>query len=255
MSYSISFLPPSQSRAASIARPHNGTQPTSTAGTSCQESRTYLNKLNEQQQALVKPLIARVEHWKGHCLCSFGKPLLQAKAMVSRIPVGGETHTHEITTRQYQIFLFSNILICCRKRSQPNAQGRDWTMKGRVFLRNIYDVQRTGGKPKGDGPSSQCTSYSRLRLVLYIQTLHCISATTAMTVPMISLSILPGLPYLADGLMCLKPSANAPLNREHWRKDLRIAISLYLHTIPLFPSTEAHPIPPYTRHRWKGILR
>lgn len=144
MSYSISFLPPSQSRAASIARPHNGTQPTSTAGTSCQESRTYLNKLNEQQQALVKPLIARVEHWKGHCLCSFGKPLLQAKAMVSRIPVGGETHTHEITTRQYQIFLFSNILICCRKRSQPNAQGRDWTMKGRVFLRNIYDVQRTG---------------------------------------------------------------------------------------------------------------
>lgn len=119
---------------------------------SCHESRAYLDKLSEQQKALVKPLIARVEHWKGHCLCSFGKPLLQAKVMVSRTPVSGGSHLEEPVTRQYQIFLFSNILICCRKRTQPNSRGKDWALKGRVFLRNIYNVEQTGD-------SKLCISY------------------------------------------------------------------------------------------------
>lgn len=148
MSYSISFLPPSQPRQSSVPRPRSATQSTLMAGSSCHESRTYLDKLNEQQQALVRPLIARVEHWKGHCLCSFGKPLLQAKTMISRTPPGGETSMNETSTRQYQVFLFSNILVCCRKRSRPNAQGKDWTLKGRVFLRNVYDVERVGGEFK-----------------------------------------------------------------------------------------------------------
>jgi len=156
MSYAISFLPPSQQQQQPFASRlrtssnsySNATTATSAsmAGASCHESQRYLDKLTEPQQSLVKPLISRVEHWKGHCLCSFGKPLLQAKVMVSRSPLGGEPYLHEQTTRQYQVFLFSNILVCCRKRSRPNAQGKDWTLKGRVFLRNIYDVQQAGGE-------------------------------------------------------------------------------------------------------------
>lgn len=155
MSYSISFLPPSQqqqqpapSRQRTTSHPYSDATAATSAATSvsCHDSQRYLNKLTEQQRALVKPLISRVEHWKGHCLCSFGKPLLQAKVMVSRSPLGGEPYLHEQTTRQYQVFLFSNILVCCRKRSRPNTQGKDWTLKGRVFLRNIYDLQQTGGE-------------------------------------------------------------------------------------------------------------
>lgn len=151
MSYSISFLPPTQpSYPASGQRRSRATyyshHATRESMASCHESRAYLDKLSDQQKAIVKPLIARVEHWKGHCLCSFGKPLLQAKVMVSRTPVSGGSHLEEAITRQYQIFLFSNILICCRKRTRPNSRGKDWALKGRVFLRNIYDVQQTGGK-------------------------------------------------------------------------------------------------------------
>jgi hypothetical protein len=146
MSYSIQFLPPSQPQQPTAPRPrasrghHNATGGTATA---CHESRLYLDKLTEQQRALIKPLISRVEHWKGHCLCSFGNPLLQAKVLVSRSPL---QELDEVTTRQYQIFLFSNILVCCRKRSRPNSQGKDWTLKGRVFLKNIYEVQQIRGE-------------------------------------------------------------------------------------------------------------
>lgn len=166
MSYSISFLPPPQSRHSPVPKPHEAAQSISMPSSSCHESRAYLEKLNEQQQALVRPLLARVEHWKGHCLCSFGKPLLQAKVMVSRAQPGGETSMNEVSTRQYQAFLFSNILICCRKRSRPNAQGRDWTLKGRVFLRNVYDVQQIEGEfrknNQRDSPNfskAKCSAY------------------------------------------------------------------------------------------------
>lgn len=148
MSYSIRFLPPSQPSipVERRSRPprHATSEPSRPA--SCHMSRVYLDKLSDQQKAIVKPLLARVEHWKGHCLCSFGKPLLQAKVMVSRRAIGGDGQVEDTIIRQYQVFLFSNILICCRKRARPNAQGKDWALKGRVFLRNIYDVQQTGGE-------------------------------------------------------------------------------------------------------------
>jgi hypothetical protein len=155
MAYSIAFLPPSSHSLPQYPNSRQERASKSSAklphmGTACHESRVYLDKLSDAQRLLIKPLLARVEHWKGHCLCSFGKPLLHAKVSVTRSPLGGGGSTTEnanssCNSRPYQAFLFSNILICCRKRSRHNAQGKDWTLKGRVFLRNIYDVEQLGG--------------------------------------------------------------------------------------------------------------
>ncbi|KAK2464314.1 hypothetical protein APHAL10511_003771 [Amanita phalloides] len=74
------------------------------------------DKINEAQRRAendqtVKNLQARVEDWKGHHIANFGELLLDDIFLVTKSDVD----------REYHVFLFEKIILCC-KEVPPNAQ-------------------------------------------------------------------------------------------------------------------------------------
>jgi len=86
----------------------------------------------------------RVEDWKGHRISQFGDLLLEDVFIMSK----------EDYEREYHVYLFEKILLCCKettKRSQskpsPLIKGTNrkqkrasLQLKGRIFIRNITAV-------------------------------------------------------------------------------------------------------------------
>ncbi|KAJ2594883.1 Guanine nucleotide exchange factor for Cdc42p [Coemansia sp. RSA 1722] len=93
----------------------------------------------ESNMSVVSDLEERVEDWKGYLITTFGELYLHDTFVMSTTGV----------ERELLIYLFENILICCKevsekdkKRSQrhkPNAL----QLKGRIFLFSIHSVVDT----------------------------------------------------------------------------------------------------------------
>ncbi|CCX30511.1 hypothetical protein FPQ18DRAFT_364854 [Pyronema domesticum] len=101
---------------------------------------------------IVKDLEGRVEDWKGHKLEHFGELLLHGQFSVIKGDQKGDVE------REYYIYLFERILLCCKemgvgkkqnktmsmgKSAKPPPGGKKRTslqLKGRIFMQNVTDV-------------------------------------------------------------------------------------------------------------------
>lgn len=77
------------------------------------------DKINEAQrraenQQTVKNLESRIEDWKGHHLTNFGDLLLDDVFTVTKSEVD----------REYHVFLFEKIILCCKEALQAPPNGR-----------------------------------------------------------------------------------------------------------------------------------
>jgi len=99
---------------------------------------------------MVESLLARVENWKGYCICTFGVPLLSGTLRISRTCQSEPAVTSD---RWYEVYLFSNIFLACKHRDKRDANGKDLALKGRVFLQSIKSVTELAGRS-----SSSCVS-------------------------------------------------------------------------------------------------
>ncbi|CAO1604692.1 Guanine nucleotide exchange factor for Cdc42p [Xanthoria calcicola] len=103
----------------------------------------------EQRNAAVADLNVRVEDWKGHDIRQFGELLLYGNFTV----VKGEGA--KPTEREYIIYLFEKILLCCKEinpnKQRPRVLRNERTpttvngrvrlqLKGRIFMQNVTDV-------------------------------------------------------------------------------------------------------------------
>ena len=117
-------------------------------------ARTNMAMDREQKAEAVQELKQRVEDWKGHQVQGFGDLLLYGTFTVLKsegsIPT---TATGKEGERQYHVYLFETILLCCKdidltkpknklsskqlvdKRGKPKLQ-----LKGRIFMQNVTDL-------------------------------------------------------------------------------------------------------------------
>ncbi|WFD35520.1 Guanine nucleotide exchange factor for Cdc42p [Malassezia cuniculi] len=125
--------------------------------------RRITDKVNETSRVqsnmeVVRNLTARVEDWKGHSLPSFGALLLHDVFVVSK----------DESEREFHVYLFERILLCCKDASVPQGQqqrsrsrgallrprqgsfsstlptrreGGPLQLKGRIFISNITRIQ------------------------------------------------------------------------------------------------------------------
>ncbi|KAG8417533.1 Guanine nucleotide exchange factor for Cdc42p [Metarhizium acridum] len=99
-----------------------------------------LNRANEAltQKSLDQDaghLLKRIEDWKGLDPSTFGKLVL---FQTLRCRPGARPESEA----SFQVYLFENILICCKKRkhSAENPEAVTLRLKGRIFLVNIVDM-------------------------------------------------------------------------------------------------------------------
>ncbi|KAF2842080.1 hypothetical protein M501DRAFT_1022208 [Patellaria atrata CBS 101060] len=99
----------------------------------------------EERNEAVIELRERVEDWKGHKIEGFGDLLLFGTFTVLK----GEAVTSKNEEREYKIYLFEMILLCCKeinpnkqkakivrdKRGKPKLQ-----LKGRIFMQNVTEA-------------------------------------------------------------------------------------------------------------------
>lgn len=119
----------------------------------CEAAERVLHKANEAvhldllDEAL-EELIVRVDDWKSHRVEQFGRLLLHGVYGV----VTGKTDQE----KDYEIYLFENILLCCKevsgtksrdKKDKTRSQGpkirnkyAKLQLKGRIFMTNVTDV-------------------------------------------------------------------------------------------------------------------
>ena len=77
------------------------------------------DKINEAQRraennATVKDLESRVEDWKGHHISNFGSLLLDDIFSVTKSEVD----------REYHVFLFEKIILCCKEYNPPPSSAK-----------------------------------------------------------------------------------------------------------------------------------
>ncbi|RVD82929.1 uncharacterized protein DFL_007339 [Arthrobotrys flagrans] len=111
-------------------------------------------KVNEaigklENAEVVEELKGRVEDWKGHQIDHFGDLLLYGQFTV--IKGDGKGDGKGDIEREYQIYLFERILLCCKeigtnKKSKAAAAGNKrgpkprLQLKGRIFMQNVTDI-------------------------------------------------------------------------------------------------------------------
>ena len=111
---------------------------------------------SKEKAAIVRELWERVEDWKGHDLASFGQLYMDDHFSVTK---GADE-------RQYHIFLFEKMLLCCKEvlpdrkdskkmsksssmlRKDKSVNGKPipppkkpLALKGRIFVANISQTQ------------------------------------------------------------------------------------------------------------------
>lgn len=127
-------------------------------GLSC--IKKVVERVNELQRIqdnfpAIKDLEARVEDWKGHNITTFGDLILHDTFTVHKGDIG----------REYNVFLFSKILLCCKElpavgsKKKPNgllAKSQKFPalqpkgplqLKGRIFLNNVTAAMPYTGRP------------------------------------------------------------------------------------------------------------
>lgn len=103
----------------------------------------------EERIEAVEELKSRVEDWKGHRIEGFGELLLHGTFTVLK----GESISTKNEEREYKIYLFEMILLCC-KEINPNKQKNRMMnkplvdrkgkpklqLKGRIFMQNVTET-------------------------------------------------------------------------------------------------------------------
>ncbi|KAG9295693.1 hypothetical protein G9A89_001710 [Geosiphon pyriformis] len=96
----------------------------------------------QENEAVVKDLEGRVEHWKGHNISSFGSLLLEDVFVMSK----------DDSEREYHVYLFERILLCCKETAKGNQRSTmlrnnnrrqkraSLQLKGRIYIHNITAV-------------------------------------------------------------------------------------------------------------------
>ncbi|KAJ2930290.1 hypothetical protein H1R20_g6811, partial [Candolleomyces eurysporus] len=97
-------------------------------------------KINEahrraDNEQIVKSLAKRITDWKGHHLENFGELLLEDVFVVTKSDID----------REYHVFLFEKIILCCKEAPQqpPNARG------GKSSKNNVISKKATPPTPVG----------------------------------------------------------------------------------------------------------
>ncbi|PIA16088.1 RhoGEF-domain-containing protein [Coemansia reversa NRRL 1564] len=105
---------------------------------------SIVEQVNEAERregnlAVVSDLEVRVEDWKGYSIATFGELFLHDSFVMSTTGV----------ERVLLIYLFENILICCKevndkeKRRNHRPRSNTLQLKGRIFLFSIHSVVDT----------------------------------------------------------------------------------------------------------------
>ncbi|KAF2812596.1 uncharacterized protein BDZ99DRAFT_474742 [Mytilinidion resinicola] len=103
----------------------------------------------EERLEAVEELRTLVEDWKGHRIEGFGELLLYGTFTVLK----GESISTKNEEREYKIYLFEMILLCCKEQN-PNKQKNRITnksltnskgkaklqLKGRIFMQNVTET-------------------------------------------------------------------------------------------------------------------
>ncbi|KAF2853327.1 hypothetical protein T440DRAFT_516029 [Plenodomus tracheiphilus IPT5] len=103
----------------------------------------------EERVEAVEQLKTLVEDWKGHRIEGFGELLLHGHHTVLK----GESMTSKNEEREYKIYLFEMILLCCKEinvnkpknkmstRSLVTKDGKPkLQLKGRIFMQNVTET-------------------------------------------------------------------------------------------------------------------
>ncbi|OAL52403.1 hypothetical protein IQ07DRAFT_642100 [Pyrenochaeta sp. DS3sAY3a] len=103
----------------------------------------------EERVEAVEELKTLVEDWKGHRIEGFGELLLHGQFTVLK----GESMTSKNEERDYKIYLFEMILLCCKEinvnkpknkmttRSLVTKDGKPkLQLKGRIFMQNVTET-------------------------------------------------------------------------------------------------------------------
>ncbi|KAL3608758.1 Guanine nucleotide exchange factor for Cdc42p [Fusarium poae] len=119
----------------------------------CEAAERVLSKANEAVNRdlldeAVKDLTGRVEDWKSHKVEQFGKLLLHGVYGV----ITGKTDQE----KDYEIYLFESILLCCKEISSSKSKDKKdklrsagpkvrnksakLQLKGRIFMTNVTDI-------------------------------------------------------------------------------------------------------------------
>jgi cell division control protein 24 len=100
------------------------------------------DKINEAQRRAenlqtVKHLEGRIEDWKGHHLSNFGDLLLDDVFLVTKSEVD----------REYHVFLFEKIILCCKEALLPPPNGRQKGGKTNSLLKkqSVAPLSMSGG--------------------------------------------------------------------------------------------------------------
>lgn len=92
----------------------------------------------------MKNLEGRIEDWKGHHLSNFGDLLLDDVFLVTKSEVD----------REYHVFLFEKIILCCKEALQPPPNSRQKVGKSNSLLKK-QAVPAPLSLPGGPGQSKK----------------------------------------------------------------------------------------------------
>lgn len=110
-------------------------------------NRTNASLDRQDRQQAVKDLKAQVEDWKHHRVEAFGELLLYGTHTVLK----GDAN-NEKNEREYRMYLFEKILLCCKEINMNKAKNRGKAfqvdkrgkprlqLKGRIFMQNVTDT-------------------------------------------------------------------------------------------------------------------
>uniref|UniRef100_A0A0W0GC15 Putative rho guanine nucleotide exchange factor scd1 n=1 Tax=Moniliophthora roreri TaxID=221103 RepID=A0A0W0GC15_MONRR len=98
------------------------------------------DKINEAQrqaenELTVKNLASRVEDWKGHHLENFGQLLLDDIFVVTKSDID----------REYHVFLFEKIILCCKEALPPPPNGRKVSKSNSILKKQSTSAPLTPG--------------------------------------------------------------------------------------------------------------
>ncbi|KIM45448.1 hypothetical protein M413DRAFT_46858, partial [Hebeloma cylindrosporum] len=109
------------------------------------------DKINEAQrraenEQTVKSLHSRIDDWKGHHLENFGELLLDDLFVVTKSDID----------REYHVFLFERIILCCKEAvSQPSKGGKGTNKNGSILKKQPTPLSLS--LPGGNGTPQKNT--------------------------------------------------------------------------------------------------
>ncbi|KAF8149558.1 rho guanine nucleotide exchange factor scd1 [Crassisporium funariophilum] len=109
------------------------------------------DKINEAQRRAendqtVKSLHTRIDDWKGHHLENFGELLLDDVFVVTKSDID----------REYHVFLFEKIILCCKEAlAQPIKGGKGTNKNGSILKKQLTPLPLT--LPGGNGKTQKNT--------------------------------------------------------------------------------------------------